>query len=336
MSSIGGVPIDKSEERVPHPETGAAVPGLDTGTDRQEGSGGGADLHTHTTASDGTLSPADLVTLAAHIGLEALGVTDHDTMAGLPEAESSARRQGLQVVPGVEVNTEYRGREVHVLGYFCRGDGDLAALLARMRRARVERMVAMVDRLRRAGIPVTLEDVEKVVRESGPPTAGAVGPVSCREPGGSSAAASGDRLPVLGRPHLARALWRLGFAATPAEAFARFLVPGAPGYVPRPKVHPAEVVERIRADGGVPVLAHPGLIGDDSVVLALAAAGLLGLEVWHSRHDEAASVRYLEMAKRYGLLATGGSDFHGPGDDRQLGSVRLPMETVQQLEAVRA
>jgi predicted metal-dependent phosphoesterase TrpH len=267
------------------------------------GTPGGCDLHAHTTASDGVLAPADLLDLARRVGLEAVGVTDHDTLDGLAEAEAAGARLGVRVVPGVEVNTQEGGREVHVLGYFCGGGDALRGVFDGQRRSRAERMARMVERLRRRGLPVTLEAVEREARGA-----------------------------VLCRPHLARVLVAAGCAASEAEAFARYLRRGAPGYVPRPRLAPAEAVAAIRADGGVAVLAHPGLIGDDGVLERLVPAGLGGVEAYHSDHTPEQARRYAEAAARHGLVATGGSDFHGTGRHGELGDVRVGPEVVRALE----
>lgn len=256
-----------------------------------------ADLHTHTTASDGTLSPAALVRRAHAAGITCLAVTDHDTFAGLPEAAAEAARAGMTLVPGVELSTDATGREVHVLGYFCRADGGpLVDLLAEMRVARARRVEEIVTRLRAAGVPVALEQVLAVAGEGAP-----------------------------GRAHVARALVGLGCAASVPEAFDRYLLPGRPGYVPRRKLHPADAVRRVVDAGGVAVLAHPGLIGDDGVLPELIWAGLRGIEALYPAHSPDQVRDYLALADDLGLIATGGSDFHGAGERwGDLGSVTVP------------
>lgn len=270
-----------------------------------------ADLHTHTTASDGTLAPEELVRRAAELGLDAVGITDHDTMAGLPEAEEAGRRSGIAVVPGVELSTDATGREVHILGYYCRADAEpLASLLAAMRAGREERVERILAALARAGVSLTREDVL------------------------AAAAGEAQRPESLGRPHVARALVQHGYAESVADAFARFLVPGKPGYVPRPKLHPADAVRCVRAAGGAAVLAHPGLVGDDSILTELLAAGLQGLEVWYPDHTPEQLQRYLRLCEDLGLIPTGGSDFHGRGERwAELGQVTAPSEVVERLAA---
>lgn len=263
-----------------------------------------ADLHTHTTASDGTLPPADLVRRAHAAGITCLAVTDHDTFDGLPEAQAEAARLGVAIVPGVELSTDGSGREVHILGYFCRTDGGpLAGLLADMRAARRQRIEEIVARLRGAGVPLAAERVRAIAGEGAP-----------------------------GRAHVARALVELGCAPTVTDAFERYLLPGRPGYVPRRKLHPVEAVRAVVAAGGVAVLAHPGLIGDDGIVRELVAAGLRGIEAFYPAHSPGQVRSYLDLAERLGLIATGGSDFHGVGERwGDLGSVTVPDEVAARL-----
>lgn len=266
-----------------------------------------ADLHTHTTASDGTFAPAALVRRAHAAGITCLAVTDHDTFAGLPEAEAEAGRLGLTFVPGVELSTDATGREVHILGYFCRADGGpLVDLLAEMRSARLHRIEEIVARLRAAGAPVTLEQVMSIAR------------------GGAA-----------GRAHVARALVEMGCAASTPDAFERYLLPGRPGYVPRRKLHPVDAVRSVVEAGGVAVLAHPGLIGDDGVIPDLIAAGLRGIEARYPAHTPDQVRDYQALADRLGLIATGGSDFHGVGERwGDLGSVTVPDDVGARLAEV--
>lgn len=262
-----------------------------------------ADLHNHTTASDGRLSPAAMVRWAKELGLAAIGICDHDTVAGLAEAEAAAAQLGVEVVPGVELNCEAMGHEVHILGYYTdRTAGPLLTLLEKRRAARTERIEAMVRRLNEHGIAVEFAAVQ--------------------------ALATG----TLGRPHLAVALAQAGYAPDPWAAFEQFLKPGRPGYVPRSKLDPREAVEVIRAAGGVAVLAHPGLIGDDAWIERLVGAGLQGLEAFHSEHTPEQAAFYQRKAEALGLLVTAGSDSHGETDRRLLGTATVPLAVVSQLK----
>lgn len=271
---------------------------------------GGADLHMHTTASDGTLAPAAMVALCKEQGLEAIGITDHDTAAGLAAARDACTALGIRLVPGVELSCEVPGAEVHILGYLCDfDDGPLADLLRRMREGRIARAAQAVEQLRRAGFPIELSRVMELGQES------------------------------VGRPHIAAALVEAGYADSVRAAFDRFLVRGRPGYAPRPKLSPIEAITTIRDAGGVPVVAHPGLIGDDKWVTAFIEAGALGLEAYHSDHNSAQAAKYARWAEEKGLLVTGGSDSHGAKGARPVlpGNVRVTLNAVDALfEAARA
>lgn len=250
------------------------------------------DLHTHTTASDGTLSPAALVRLAAQEGLNALAVTDHDTLDGLAAAREAGDSVGVRVITGIELAAlpPWSDREVHLLGYFVDPDEPrLAALLARMLRGRLARGAQIVERLAEQGVHIAVEDV--------------------------LAAAQGD---VMGRPHVADVLVARGVVADRAEAFDRFLAYGRPAYVPRDLASLAEALETLRGAGAVPVLAHPGYLplGTDELagkLPRLAAWGLAGLECDYPSHDAGLAARLRRIAAAHHLVATAGSDYHGPG-----------------------
>lgn len=272
---------------------------------------GGADLHTHTTASDGTLDPAELVRRAADAGLAAVAVTDHDTLEGVPPALEAGSRAGIRVVAGVELSTHWRDgqAEVHILGYGLNRDSpQLAQLLADMRRARRERAAEMLTRLHHLGLPLDPQQVG--------------GPA-----GGMS----------IGRPHIARAMIQAGYVTSVADAFNRYLARGRPAFVPGRKISPVRAVEILRGAGGVPVLAHPGLLRihpvNSGLLAELQEKGLAGLEVYHSRHDGPTCRRMARLARTQGLIPTGGSDCHGPGPGSAplLGSIRIPTATVDTL-----
>jgi 3',5'-nucleoside bisphosphate phosphatase len=268
------------------------------------------DLHTHSTASDGLLAPARLVITAREHGVGTLALTDHDTTAGLDEALAEGRRIHIDVIPGVEINTDVDQYEVHILGYYVdRTQAGFQAFLARMRAGRVDRARAMVDKLQGLGAPVAWARVEAFAA------------------GGS-----------VGRPHVARALVEARRVATVQEAFERFLGRHAPAYVPRLKVSPEDAVEALRAAGGVPVLAHPGWASSGPAlerVPELVAHGLAGIEAYYPDHTAEMTARCVEVARRHGLIVTGGTDFHGGGLATRVppGSVRVPAEVVPALRA---
>ncbi|GAA4703614.1 PHP domain-containing protein [Brevibacillus fulvus] len=271
-----------------------------------------ADLHTHTKASDGTCTPTENVRLAKEAGLAAIGICDHDTIAGVAEAVEAGQRYGVDVVPGLEISSVADGQDIHVLGYFIPyEDPAFEAELEKLRETRHERNRLIIERLQQLGIPITLENVYK--RKAGE---------------GKS----------IGRPHIAEELIELGAVATMEEAFAKYLATGAQAYVNPPRIHPKQAIQLIKQAGGVAVLAHPGIYHDDQLVEELAVFGLDGIEVWHPDHTEEDRQRYAELANRYGLLKTGGSDFHGwRGDEPyhgELGSSNAPAETVQQLRDI--
>jgi 3',5'-nucleoside bisphosphate phosphatase len=271
------------------------------------------DLHTHSRASDGTLTPAGLVARAAAAGITVLSVTDHDTTAGFDEACDAARALGLTLVPGIEITAVERARDVHILGYFIDPHaGPLARFLSRQRADRIRRVVRMGERLRDLGCPV---DVEPLVE-----------------------AATRDTGRSIGRPQVADVLIQAGHARDRVDAFDRLLGEDGPAYVPRAGVSPERVIAVIRDAGGIASLAHPILLGRDDLVPRLARAGLSAIEVRHSDHDETAERHYRELASRYGLAVSGGSDYHGDTTRRStaLGVVTLPARDFERLRAAAA
>jgi 3',5'-nucleoside bisphosphate phosphatase len=258
------------------------------------------DLHTHTTASDGSLTPAALVDAARAAGLRVLAITDHDTTAGFDTVTGTAPA-GIELVPGIEISAVADGRDVHVLGYFIDpSSSTLRAFLERQRRDRVRRVEEMTRRLAALGCPISADAL--------------------------LATAAGGR--SVGRPQIAAALVDAGYVQTRNEAFERFLEHGGPAYVPRHGATPEEVIAIVHAAGGLASLAHPGVTRRDDRIPALAAAGLDALEAHHSDHDPDAERRYRDLACELGLLVTGGSDFHGEGGHRapRLGMVSIPDE----------
>lgn len=248
-----------------------------------------ADLHTHTTASDGLHRPADNVRMAKEAGLAAIAITDHDTIAGIAEAEAAGRELGVEVVPGVEISTELDGREIHVLGYcFDVNDPLLIERLVSQRRVRDRRNEGIVARLNELGIPIAMAMVTEAAG---------------RSPGKEE---------TIGRPHIADALVRLGAVSSAQEAFDRYLAEGKPGYVDPPnRIAPQEAFRWIHEAGGAAIVAHPGLYGDDGLAEKLLLEGADGLEAYHSDHGPEAEAFFRGVAGRHGKLVTGGSDFHG-------------------------
>jgi 3',5'-nucleoside bisphosphate phosphatase len=264
------------------------------------------DLHLHTTASDGMFEPAVLVNLAQQVGIHTMSVTDHDTVAALPEAGRAAADAGIEFVPGIEITAVHEGRDVHVLGYFFdRADGSLAAFLERQRDDRVRRIAAIADKLEAMGKAIDREAL------FAPRTAGR----------------------SLGRPMVAKALVDAGHAANFKEAFDLFIGEGKPAFVQRCGPEPADVIAIIHRAGGVSSLAHPGLLKRDDLIQAMVGAGLDALEAFHSDHDAAATDHYLALADRLGILVSGGSDYHGDAERRRsaFGTVGLPRDRFERL-----
>lgn len=247
------------------------------------------DLHSHTQASDGMNQPAENVRLAKEKGLTGLAITDHDTVAGIAEALLAGKELGVDVVPGIEISTRAGGKDIHVLGYFLNTeDEQLLERLARLRSVRDERNGLILAKLQQLGLSITLEEVKD----------GLARPLRPDE--------------SLGRPHIADALVRKGYATDMRDAFDRYLAEGKPGYASLPRIAPEEAIAWIREAGGAPVLAHPGLYGDDELVRSILERGKPdGIEVYHSDHGPEEELRYAAMAEQYELIVTGGSDYHG-------------------------
>lgn len=266
------------------------------------------DLHLHTTASDGCLTPADLVDAAHAAGLTIISITDHDTTAGVEEARSAAQARGIDLVPGIEISAVADGRDLHVLGYFIdTTSAALRAFLERQQDDRVRRVTAMVDRLAALGCPI---DADPVLADA-------------------------RRGRSVGRPQIALALVAAGHVRTRDEAFTRYLEPDRPAYVPRAGTPPEHVVHVVHQAGGIASLAHPGVSRRDHLIPALVEAGLDAVEARHTDHDGIVEAHYRSLARHYRLLVTGGSDFHGDGSHRapRLGVVTLPFEDYSALSA---
>jgi predicted metal-dependent phosphoesterase TrpH len=271
-----------------------------------------ADLHTHTKASDGTCDPAENVRLAKEAGLAAVAITDHDTVAGVPAARKAAEELGIEVIPGIEVSSVGRGQDIHVLGYFVPYEDEaFQERLVGLRETRHERNQLLIARLQELGIPITLENVYR--RKQGT-----------------------DK--NIGRPHIAEELIELGVVASIDEAFAKYLGKEGAAYVNPPRITPQQAITLIKDAGGAAVLAHPGLYDADDLVEELIAFGLDGIEVNHPDNDPDQRARYTAWANEYGLVITGGSDFHGwRGEEpfhAMLGTHTAPMEAVEKLREI--
>lgn len=270
------------------------------------------DLHLHTTASDGTLTPADLVERAASAGLTVISVTDHDTVAGLPEAHAAAAARGIRLIDGVEITAVEGARDVHMLAYFFDpATPSLVDFLDAQRADRVRRVEDMAARLKALGAPVDCACLlETAAREAGK---------------------------SVGRPQVADALVAAGFAVDRDDAFDRLLGDDGPAYVPRRGATPGEVIALVAKAGGIVSLAHPGLLRKDAIIPRLASEGLAAIEVRHSDHDAEDERRYRELAGTLGIAVSGGSDYHGDAAHRTaaIGGVTLPPEDFAHLEARR-
>jgi predicted metal-dependent phosphoesterase TrpH len=263
-----------------------------------------ADLHLHTCFSDGTYTPEELAGHARRCGLKAVALTDHDTMEGCERMAAACQAHGPEFIPGSEITSEFHGHELHMLGYYLDPQNStLREQLARFQEVRRQRVHDMVDRLNRLRIPLAVETVFALA--------------SCRSPG---------------RPHVARALVQGGWCSSLDEAFERFLKKGKPAWAPKFKVPATEAIALIHQAGGLAALAHPGLNHCDEAIPDLAAAGMDGLECFHTKHSTAMTQRYLETAERHHLLVTGGSDCHGMSKGQPLiGSLKVPYECVERL-----
>jgi predicted metal-dependent phosphoesterase TrpH len=265
------------------------------------------DLHTHSLRSDGALEPAALIERAAERGVKVQALADHDTLAGAAEAIAAGQRLGVRVIPATELNTESEWGDVHILGYFLDpADTALEERLRWLRENRGRRIELMVERLNALGHPIALARVMEIAQ------------------GGS-----------LGRPHLAQALFEAGHVPTYDSAFDTLIAKDAPAYVSRVGLSPLEAVQLVVAHGGVPSLAHPfTVVGLEELMPLIVAAGLVGIEAYYGSHPPATTARCLALARRYDLVPTGGSDFHGRGDHgAPLGGVFVPPETIAALEA---
>lgn len=271
---------------------------------------GRVDLHVHSTASDGRLTPAEVIGGAAEKGLTYIALADHDSVAGIAAALAAAQSfPGLTVIPGIEISTDIPQGEVHILGYFI--DYTDAQLLAKLedfrnsRRRRAEKMVAKLDRL---GIHIEWRRVQELAGTS-----------------------------TIGRPHIAQAMLERNYVPSFREAFDKYLGHGKPAYVEREKMLPAEAAGIIVKAGGLPVLAHPlTIIEPEAMILELIPAGLVGIEAYYKDYSAEKVASLVALAQKHNLIATGGSDFHGiePDEETAIGGNDVPLEAAERLIAL--
>lgn len=245
------------------------------------------DLHTHTTASDGTFTPSEVVRLAVELGIKALAITDHDTIDGIEEALLEGSKLGLEIIPGIEISVDFV-KEMHILGYFIDLNClSLKATLDKLQDFRRKRNPLIVQRLQKLGFNITLQEVLETA-------------------GGES----------VGRPHIGKVLMDKGYVKSISEAFEKYLAVGKPAYLEKEKLSPKEAIGIIIKAGGIPVLAHPKFLQLDEVslgeiLLYLTNLGLKGIEAYYSTHSLEETKQYLRLAEKYNLAVSGGSDFHG-------------------------
>jgi 3',5'-nucleoside bisphosphate phosphatase len=256
------------------------------------------DLHVHTTFSDGTWTPGQVVAHAKANQVDLLALTDHDTMGGVQEVRTQVAASTIRIIPGVEFNTDVNEHEIDILGYFhdMPIDPEFHAIMLQRSRARIDRALSLIAKLKGLGIVVSYDRVREI--------------------------AAG----VVARPHVAQAMIENGYVSSQKEAYERYIGLGAPAFVPHDPFHPIAAIAAIHRAGGVAVAAHPGLIGDDSLLNELIAAGLDGLEAFYPEHSPEKVAHYRDMAHRNRLLVTAGSDCHGPGRKKSypLGCMDLP------------
>lgn len=269
-----------------------------------------ADLHIHSTMSDGLLSPEKIVDWGMKKGLRAIAITDHDSISGIRPAVKYSMGKNIEVIPGIEFSTEFENSEVHMLGYFMNlNDASFNGLLEKLRNCRADRAVAMVNKLKSIGYDITFDDVKAECRNAR----------------------------SIGRPHVARALVRKGYCEDIHDAFDKFLVRGRPAFVERFKLSPFQAVNAITDSGGVASIAHPGLIANinvENLIKRLKDWGLTGIEVYHSKHTLEDNMLYERIARDLNLIPTGGSDCHGELVDNEpsLGSVVVPYKNILMLK----
>lgn len=267
-----------------------------------------ADLHVHTKASDGTLSPAQCIKMAISLGLKAISITDHDTTEGLEEAiAEAAKYPDFTFVPGIEVSSDYFGVEVHILGYYIdRKNKTLRDFSQEIRLEREERCKKIVKNLNSMGINIVYEDLRG---DTGNTT--------------------------VGRPHIAQLIVKSGYEANIRDAFDKYLTKGRPAYVPRKKIDYVQAIEIVKQAGGLPVLAHPIFLGDEKNILHVLGSGFIGIEIEHPNQSQEFKTWLNLKVQEMNLIATGGSDFHGDLKENKLGEHTIEFSAVKKLQKLR-
>ncbi len=285
------------------------IGGYDVGEGHEFSSEGIYDLHVHTTASDGILTPEQVISKANEIKLAGLAISDHDTVDGLAVAVNYLQKNdiNLDFIPAIEMNTELKGHEIHILGYYIDYHSQkLDQHLRLIKEARLERAQKMVDKLRHMGMMVELARIQEIATED-----------------------------LIARPHIARALMEKGYVVSEREAFEKYIGKGRRAYVPRYKFEPQTALALIKEGGGASILAHPGLIKNDHIVDLIIQMGVDGLEVYYPEHNRSLIRKYVEICGEKNLLVTGGSDFHGStgnSHSHELGSCGVSPHLVNQLK----
>ncbi len=276
------------------------------------------DLHTHSTASDGSDTPSELIHLAKEADLAAIALSDHDTVDGLVEAEREARSIGMEFIPAVELSCQFHKGNMHLLGYYIdMKDQEFLKVLARVQAARAERNPKILAKLQELGISITMEELKEM--------------------------ASGGQI---GRPHIARALVKKGAVRDVGQAFEKYLKRGGKAYAPKSILSPAEAISAVLKAGGIPVLAHPFSLKADtteelqSIIIDLKSKGLQGVECIYSEHSPEFTQQLIQITRALDLAVTGGSDYHGKAKPyiklgRGKGSLTIPYSCVEELKAIR-
>lgn len=263
-----------------------------------------ADLHIHTNLSDSTFSPREVVEAAYKCNLSAIGITDHDSVNGIAPVTKIAKEYNIEVVPGIELSTELNGEEMHILGYYIDYKKEwFLEKLSFLREHRLIRAKTIIEKLNKIGVRITIEEVLNISGKG-----------------------------AVGRMHIAKVLMNKRYISNISDAFARFIGSNAPAYVKKYKITPSEGIDIIRKVNGISVLAHPQTIGKNFHIPTLVEYGLDGIEVYHSDHSAKGTKKYLEIAKQYDLLISGGSDCHGKGKDKILiGTTKIPYDLLENI-----